>query len=1792
MLPADKTFRVFISSTFNDLLAERNALQGLVFPRLRKLCQRYGARFQAVDLRWGVSAEAGHEQDTMTICLGEIARCQRISPRPNFLLLLGQRYGWRPLPAEIPDNLFRLILRQQRSSETTAGRPRLPLNHVYRIDRNARPHVYCLRPRRGRLKEHSQWATVEREALALMREAAEQLSLEPQERLLFGASATEQETFAGALSVPKARKHVHFFFRTISGLPHDERARDFLDFDDAGRIDHKAARQLRELKRRLRSGFGDHVHEYTVPWAGNHVSTRHLAARGLPTDSEPAAAAPGTTSNLCRDVYASLAAVIERELSQWRRRDALAREIQQHERFGAERGKAEFFTGRQSILRAIDNYLGARKRWPLTVHGASGSGKSALLARAAAEAKSRHPGAEIVFRFLGVTPESSNARGLLEGVCRQIASTYGDRRPVPAAYLDLQLDFPERLSLARPDKPLLLFLDALDQLSDQDGALSLNWLPQTLPDNVHVVVSTLADPCLPVLKDRYPKRAFVALPGLRRSEGRTLLDRWLKAAGRGLRSEQRGAILASFAACPLPLWLKLAFEESRRRHSYDGATAPAASIPRLVSHLFDRLARPAQHGALLVARSLALIGSSKNGLTEDELLDLLSQDREFFGDFLARARHAPPERRLPVVVWSRLFFDLEPYLTEREGDGTNLLGFFHRQFREGVERHFLRGPERGKRHAALARYFAKQPDRFADNDPMTLNLRKLSELPHQQRTARQWAALARTLCDLAFVEAKCAAGLVYDLIADYDAALQGPGLTGPRRRRVEQFARFVRAQSHLLAEQPALTFQQAMNEPDSTAPAKAARRLIASGLERRPHLRRVNKSQLPSPCLFTCIGHRDIVNSCDVSPDGRTVVSASSDGELKVWDAANGRELRSLRGHRASVETCAFSPDGRQVVSGGRTGEVKLWDAATGAEAVHLAGHRDAVATCAFSPDGLWLASASYDDTLRIWRARDGQPLHTLRGHKASAVACAFSPDGARLVSGASDGSLKVWDVATGRETLALAGHNRGVWKCAFSPDGRWIVSSSEDNTVRRWDARTGKLLGSFVGHRDAVWTCALSPDGRRLATGSKDKTVRLWEVESGRELVTFAGHAEAVWGLAFFADGSRVVSASWDRSLKIWDASVRLARTRAARCTDDDEITAGTAAGLTPHGGPIISCACAPDGKLYAAGCSDGSVRLWDSFTGSAVAALPVHNDYVTAVAFSPDGRWLLAGGWDGALKLIDVPALRERATLERHHAQIRNCSFSADGSLALSCSAEKVRLWRVTPRGLELTRNWRVGKKTLEVGDLSPDGTRIVVGDEGGQLRLWPLDEDPDKVRKDEPEEVTLGTHPELAFCTFSPDGRRLLSSSGDGKLKLWDVRRGRELREFTGHTGKIESCRFSPDGRRVVSSSWDNTVKVWSLDKGTKPLTLAGHTDQLQDSCFTADGKRVLSVGMDGTFRVWDASNGTELGMLVRPAESVAVCAFSRDGALLVSASHRQALKLWESAGGTERQLLRGHESDILACAFSRDGRRLVSASADNTLKLWDTAKGVELATLTGHRGPVAACAFSPDGRMIASGSWDGTVRLWDARLASPPRTLDGHRRWVQIVLFSPDGRRLLSCSQDRTARVWEVATGKLLHTLGGHRDIIEAAAFAPDGRRLVTGCADGTFKMWSARSGSDLFTLSGHGGAVRSFAFSPGGSQILSASNDKTLKLWDVRTGRLRRTLDGHEGPVLACAFSGDGHRLLSASTDRSVRLWDAAGGEQICSYWVGVSALSAAWHPNGRTIAVGDSTGQVHFLELI
>ena len=180
-----RTFRIFVSSTFTDFKVERDALQNIIFPRIKNLCQTHGFNFQAIDLRWGVSEEAALDQQTIKICLEEIAECQKITPRPNFIILLGDKYGWQPLPFEIPNDEFELIL----SKISLEARNLLVWDQDndrdhqgwYRRDDNISPPVYLLQPRTGKYEDYNTWnIEVEIPLRTILQDAITQITRDPQ----------------------------------------------------------------------------------------------------------------------------------------------------------------------------------------------------------------------------------------------------------------------------------------------------------------------------------------------------------------------------------------------------------------------------------------------------------------------------------------------------------------------------------------------------------------------------------------------------------------------------------------------------------------------------------------------------------------------------------------------------------------------------------------------------------------------------------------------------------------------------------------------------------------------------------------------------------------------------------------------------------------------------------------------------------------------------------------------------------------------------------------------------------------------------------------------------------------------------------------------------------------------------------------------------------------------------------------------------------------------------------------------------------------------------------------------------------------------------------------------------------------------------------------------------------------------------------------------------------------------------------------------------------------------------
>jgi DNA polymerase III delta prime subunit len=819
----DLIFRVFVSSTFIDLVAERNALQEDAFPELRKYCQERGARFQAIDLRWGVGQEAAVDQQTMNICLRELKRCQELSPRPNFIVLLGDRYGWRPLPAQMEAGEFEAILAKvpgtEKDDKTDKGRAL----RWYKRDDNAIPPEYCLLARTGEFTDAARWAGEEAEVRAILLKAVEQaLPADDPRRRKWCDSATHQEIQHGAMEAENPQNHVFCYFRQINGLPEDSSAAKYREIRD-GKVDTEAQDHLAGLKGELKALLPPkHVHKYAVAWQGGQPELDKVALK-----------------ELCEAVKRNLIQVIDREVERFKKQPTLDREANAQREFAEER--CRHFVGRDDILGRIDQYLESKdENNPLIIHGKSGCGKTALMAKAALNLAGRAAGSlqTAIFHFIGATPASCDLRSLLTSLCRQmgIESVPSDMNELVKAFRDRlsppgQAESKAEGSVEPKDhQPVTIFLDALDQLNPTDNARMLYWLPRELAPGVKLVLSILqtdrpaeqtspagqAKPvpgeydCYDLAGRIWPGR-LVELGGLEEKLAPGLLKTWLDEAGRTLQPRQQEHILAKFSQCPLPLYLKLAFGEARRWKSWDdlphrpgAAPGISGSVEGILEDLLCRLEEPRNHGRILVGRALGYIAAAKNGLTEDELIEILSADKDVMKWFVSQSPTEQAKvladriKSLPVVIWSRLFMDVEPYMARRRADGTIVMDFYHRQVGQAVRQRYLNGDARWQAHQHLAEYFHGM-DYWAESleaqrarakrlppTPRPANVRKVVELPyHRLEVAKlagkddpkspYWDAVADLLMDWQFLEAKAEADPNF---REQESAAPPPATTG------------------------------------------------------------------------------------------------------------------------------------------------------------------------------------------------------------------------------------------------------------------------------------------------------------------------------------------------------------------------------------------------------------------------------------------------------------------------------------------------------------------------------------------------------------------------------------------------------------------------------------------------------------------------------------------------------------------------------------------------------------------------------------------------------------------------------------------------------------------------------------------------------------------------------------------------------------------------------------------------------------------------------------------------------
>jgi WD40 repeat protein/tRNA A-37 threonylcarbamoyl transferase component Bud32 len=789
--------------------------------------------------------------------------------------------------------------------------------------------------------------------------------------------------------------------------------------------------------------------------------------------------------------------------------------------------------------------------------------------------------------------------------------------------------------------------------------------------------------------------------------------------------------------------------------------------------------------------------------------------------------------------------------------------------------------------------------------------------------------------------------------------------------------------------------------------------------------------------------HAQSVTHIAVSPDNLRAATASLDGKARLWDLRTGRAIGDPLAHDSAVMALAFSPDGRVAATAGgamlAAGEVRLWDAGTGRALGEPIRTSHQVLFIGFTADGSRLVTCemavttaqilqngapSFRWIYRMFDRHNRQELRQTPGQETAsalrgeALVRSIEPlvhSGTGRILIVSDRTAKVVDLADGRTLGAPITHDSPIWFARLVDEGRKAITHGSNAKVQVRDVASGKNAEFSTNYPILANDAAFDARGS-LCLSFYDGAVRRYDAETGRVVEAPQERMGGVGWVPQFVRGANVLLAGWgDGSVRVWEVQ------------GQRPLSPGIWSGASP-----TALALADEGRRVLIGCDDGTVRVWD-------------------LAFAPQPKYWIQGPFFHKVEF---------------DAQGR-CLVLGQGTAYRFDPATRRKLMQADPKPTPSAR----------AIELSPDGSRLAVGNDRGEVRLIDVD--------------TLapvgspGTHGRkyVLDAVFSRDGRRLATRGTDGED---------EARRFLGDVQVWDVAT----GRRITATP----LKLGGLLEygGIIGMDLDASGDRL------AAGGAVFTLrGVSSRLGVFDAATGRPSGR--RPAPSPGMffvtAIFHPDGRRLAVLSRSVVgpsgeLAVWDVTRG-EYAILPTHlGGQPSSWEFDPEGRRL-AVTSDRLVRVWDMATH-RLAYSVPHSANVTMARFQAGGRILLSFA-DRDVGLWDAATGEPLRPFIVQPSRVQSAAVSPDGCTLavaVDWSQDRRVFIWDLVSDpdsaklqpRLARLLGGRtiEGSVEAAVptdqLVEDWERLrdeapaLLAPNDAAIREWHDRQASRLVGLS--------------------------------------------------------------------------------------------------------------------
>ncbi len=354
---------------------------------------------------------------------------------------------------------------------------------------------------------------------------------------------------------------------------------------------------------------------------------------------------------------------------------------------------------------------------------------------------------------------------------------------------------------------------------------------------------------------------------------------------------------------------------------------------------------------------------------------------------------------------------------------------------------------------------------------------------------------------------------------------------------------------------------------------------------------------------------------------------------------------RVFEGHSGAVNYVAFSPDGRQILSASSDGTVRLWNIIAGVEIRRFVGHKGVVTSAAFSSDGHLVLSGGDDKTVCLWQNETGKLLQTFQGHKERILSVGFSESADVAYSASRDDTIRIWDLKRGIEINSIRMPHETA-SVVFSRNRGTAIVRDEDGSVSLFDLKNGGVICPFENTDDWGSQLAMSSEGRYCILDGIDYPGHVWELDTECEIQKIDWEHFTPSSLNDDWDSSGWSDEELRKYFDQWNAMsidpIEGCKVEESFGVDDVDFNASDRPTIVPedeeYTPPNAMALGLSSDKLYAAIARRDLVNVWRVQDGQLTRKCSIHEGTILSLAFSPDCRSLLSGDDTNTLRLWDV--------------------------------------------------------------------------------------------------------------------------------------------------------------------------------------------------------------------------------------------------------------------------------------------------------------------------------------------------------------------------------------------------------------------------------------------------------------------------------------------------------------------------------------------------------------------------